>query len=175
VILSHDTPPSYLEQCIAEQMRHELASTRLEVVLVPSPVEHWPTDRQRRVVCERNPAWYRELCRQYPSRRTRPRRRAKPDTAIKRAHTLRALAEIQDGRVEAETPLPKPEIEPLETAVAPFAVEHSENLPTFLDREYRPQRPGPGDALAALAALVNNEQLRIKGSVKLNLEIEFGE
>ena len=100
--LSRDTPPSYLEQCIAEQMRHELASTRLEVVLVPSPVEHWPTDRQRRVVCERNPAWYREFCRQYPSRRTRPRRRAKPDTAIKRAHTLRALAEIQDGRVESE-------------------------------------------------------------------------
>jgi len=89
-------------QLIAEQMRHELASTRLEVVLVPSPVEHWPTDRQRRVVCERNPAWYREFCRQYPSRRTRPRRRAKPDTAIKRAHTLRALAEIQDGRVESE-------------------------------------------------------------------------
>ncbi len=75
----------------------------------------------------------------------------------------------------AADPLPKPEIEPLETAVAPFAVEHSENLPTFLGREYRPQRPGPGDALAALAALVNNEQLRIKGSVKLNLEIEFGD
>jgi len=91
-----------LHRLIAEQMHHELASTRLEVVLVPSPVEHWPTDRQRRVVCERNPAWYRELCRQYPSRRSRPRRRAKPDTAIKRAHTLRALAEIENGRVESE-------------------------------------------------------------------------
>jgi hypothetical protein len=91
-----------LHQLIAEQMRHELASRRLEVVLVPSPVEFWPTQQQRRVVCERNPAWYRELCRQYPSSRSRPRRRAKPDTAIKRAHTLRALAEIQDGRVESE-------------------------------------------------------------------------
>ena len=91
-----------LHRLIAEQVHHELASTRLEVVLVPSPVEHWPTDRQRRVVCERNPAWYRELCRQYPSRRSRPRRRAKPDTAIKRAHTLRALAEIQDGRIDSE-------------------------------------------------------------------------
>ena len=91
-----------LHRLIAEQMHHELASTRLEVVLVPSPVEHWPTDRQRRVVCERNPAWYRELCRQYPSRRTRPRRSAKPDTAIKRRHTLRALAEIEDGRVESD-------------------------------------------------------------------------
>ncbi len=75
----------------------------------------------------------------------------------------------------AADPLPKPEIEPLETAVAPFQVERPENLPTFLDREYRPQRPGPGDALAALAALVNNEQIRVRGSVKLNLEIEFGD
>jgi hypothetical protein len=45
--MTHDTPPSYLERLIAEQMRHELASHRLEVVLVPSPVEHWPTDRRR--------------------------------------------------------------------------------------------------------------------------------
>ena len=29
-----------LYRLIAEQMHHELASTRLEVVLVPSPVEH---------------------------------------------------------------------------------------------------------------------------------------
>jgi hypothetical protein len=42
-----------LHQLVAEQMRHELASRRLEVVLVPSPVEHWPTDRQRRVACGR--------------------------------------------------------------------------------------------------------------------------
>lgn len=91
-----------LHQLIAEQMHHELASRRLEVVLIPSPVEHWPTDRHRRVVCERNPAWYRELCRQYPSQRSRPRRRRKPDTRIKRRHTMRALAEIEDGRVESE-------------------------------------------------------------------------
>lgn len=92
----------FLHQRIAEQMREELASRRLDVVLVPSPVEHWPTNRQRRVVCERNPAWYRELCKQYESRRTRPRRRRKPDTLIKRQSVLRALAEIEDGRVETE-------------------------------------------------------------------------
>lgn len=78
--------------------------------------------------------------------------------------------------VEAETPLPKPEIEPLETAVAPFAPQRPENLPPWLDRQWAPPpAPRPGDALAALASLVNNEQLRIKGSVKLNLEIEFGD
>lgn len=91
-----------LHQLIAEQMHRELAGHRLEVVLVPSPVEHWPTDRQRRVVCERNPGWYRELCRQYPSHRSRPRRRRKPDTMIKRRHTLRALAEIENGRCHSE-------------------------------------------------------------------------
>lgn len=80
-----------LHQLIAEQMHHELAGRRLEVVLVPSPVEHWPTDRQRRVVCERNPAWYREFCRQYPSNRSRPRQRRKHDTLIKRQHTLREV------------------------------------------------------------------------------------
>lgn len=91
-----------LHQLIAEQMRHELASRRLEVVLAPSPVEHWPTDRQRRVVRERNPAWYREFCRQYPANRTRPRQRRKHDTMIKRQHTLRALAEIENGRIDSE-------------------------------------------------------------------------
>lgn len=69
----------------------------------------------------------------------------------------------------------EPEFEPMETAVEPFAVERPENLPSFFDREYRPPRPSPGAALATLAALIDNEQLRVKGSVKLNLEIEFGE
>lgn len=99
--MRHDTPP-ILHQCIAEQMRLELESRRLEVVLVPSPIEHWPTERQRRVVCERNPAWYQELCRQHESNRVRPRRRSKPDTLIKRRHVLRALAEIEDGRLDTE-------------------------------------------------------------------------
>ena len=74
-------------------------------------------------------------------------------------------------------PLPKPEVEALETAVEPFAIQRPENLPPWLDRQWAPPPPAPrpGDALAALASLVNNEQLRIKGSVKLNLEIEFGE
>lgn len=95
-------PPPMLERCIAEQMRLELESRRLEVALVPSPVEFWPTEQRRRVVCERNPSWYRELCRQHPANRTRPRQRRKPDTLIKRRHVLRALAEIEDGRIDTE-------------------------------------------------------------------------
>ena len=123
-------------QLIAEQMHHELASRRLEVVLVPSPVEHWPTDRQRRVVCERNPAWYRELCRQYPSRRSRPRRRAKPDTAIKRAHTLRALAEIEDGRVESE----------YAKRVYPFVEKQAQQYVATFARKHEPARKEHYDA-----------------------------
>ena len=107
---------------------------------------------------------------------------AEPEETAAAAAAVTEPAPVVETPAEpaAADPLPKPEIEPLETAptvagAAPFAVERPENLPTFLDREYRPQRPGPGDALAALAALVNNEQLRVRGSVKLNLEIEFGE
>lgn len=125
-----------LHRLIAEQMRHELASTRLEVVLVPSPVEHWPTDRQRRVVCERNPAWYRELCRQYPSRRTRPRRRAKPDTAIKRRHTLRALAEIENGRIDTE----------YAQRVYPFVVREAEHYAAMFARKHEPAHKEQSDA-----------------------------
>jgi len=129
----------YLHCCIAEQMRHELASRRLEVVLVPSPVEYWPTEQQRRVVCERNPKWYRELCRQYESNRTRPRRRRKSDTLIKRAHTLRALAEIEDGSLDTE----------YAKRVYPFVVKEAEKYielhgshantaqPTSSQQEYR--------------------------------------
>lgn len=97
-----------------------------------------------------------------------------PETAV----TEPAPEPVSAVATEAATAelLPKPEIEPLETAVAPFAPQRPENLPPWLDRQWAPPpAPRPGDALAALASLVNNEQLRIKGSVKLNLEIEFGE
>jgi hypothetical protein len=89
-----------------------------------------------------------------------------------------AATAVPDADPEPATepgPLPKPEIEALQTAVEPFAAERPENLPSFFDRDYRPQHPGPGDALAALAALVNDQSLRVKGSVEMNLRIEFGE
>lgn len=87
---------------------------------------------------------------------------AEPDTAVIPA--------------QAAPPLPKPEIEPLETAVSPFTPQRPENLPPWPDRQWAPPpAPRPGDALATLAALVNNEKIRVRGSVKLNLEIEFGE
>lgn len=88
--------------------------------------------------------------------------------------TLVDAAPQPDPEPTAEESAVEEPVEP-DTAVAPFVPEKPENLPAFLDRDYASRRPGPGDALAALAALVNNEQLRVRGSVKLNLEIEFGE
>ena len=52
-----------------------------------------------RCIEEQNPKWYREFCARYsPSKRSKMRKRKKPDTYIKRAHTLRALAELASGR-----------------------------------------------------------------------------
>lgn len=122
-----------LHQLIAEQMREELASRRLDVVLVPSPVEHWPTGRQRRAVCGRNPTWYRQLCSQYHSRRSRPRRRRKPDTLIKRQHTLRALAEIEDGRIDSE----------YAQRVYPFVVSEAEKYVQLHEAQLARKRTAP--------------------------------
>lgn len=92
----------YLEQAIAALMREELLYSRLDVTLAPSPPEFQPTRRRRRIVEERNPAWYRRLCREWPSNRTWPRRKRHGDTRIKRAHVLRALEELANGRCRSE-------------------------------------------------------------------------
>lgn len=90
---------------------------------------------------------------------------AEPEAAASAAPQAAAVTEAPTN----------PETAVAEQTAEPFTVQKPENLPAWLDRNYAPPRPGPGDALAALAALVNNEQLRVRGSVKLNLEIEFGE
>lgn len=79
-------------------MRRQLQANRLQVVLAPAPQPQF-SGHQVRLVEGRNPAWYRELCAEYPSRRSRPRRRGPGymDTAIKRRHVLRALREIERG------------------------------------------------------------------------------
>ncbi|MBE2200503.1 MAG: hypothetical protein IAE79_17945 [Anaerolinea sp.] len=91
-----------LAQAIAAIMQEELLSSQLNVTLVPSPPEFQPTHRHRRVVEERNPDWYRQLCREWHSNRQRPRRKRHGDTKIKRQHTLRALAELANGRCQTE-------------------------------------------------------------------------
>lgn len=77
---------------------------------------------------------------------------------------------------ETAAPPPQPEIEALQTAVEPFAVERPENLPTFFDRDYTPRRSAsPGIALGDLVRLLDNEKVTVKGSLSLNVEIEFGD
>ncbi len=84
---------------MAAAMHDELMGRRLAVALTPAWGRH--EGRSLRIVEDWNPGWYREFCAAYPAGRSRPRRRRKADTAIKRSHTLRALAEIAGGRCES--------------------------------------------------------------------------
>jgi hypothetical protein len=86
---------------MAQLMAHDLAGSRLRVVLVPDKF-HPGGVRRLRAVDEQNPAWYRAFCEHYPARRRRPRRRGLPDTAIKRRHVLRGLDELAEGRCRSE-------------------------------------------------------------------------
>lgn len=78
-------------------MRQQLESQRLTVSLAPAKGWMGEDGKLLRVVEAQNPQWYREFCAQYEANRTRPRYGRKPDTLIKRAHTLRALQEIENG------------------------------------------------------------------------------
>lgn len=73
-----------------ERMRDELESSGLEVVLAPQK-RRTNEGGCIRVVVSKNPPWYRKLCESYSKNRTKPRKRRKHDTAIKRSHTFRAL------------------------------------------------------------------------------------
>jgi hypothetical protein len=78
-------------------MLAELESHRLEVALVPLRADRrgYNEGGCKRVVVDRNPRWYSELCRNHPSSRVRNHR--KPDTKIKRANVLRLLRRLVDG------------------------------------------------------------------------------
>lgn len=86
-----------LEQAVALLMHEELESNRLEVTIAPCWGNYGDDGRWNRLVEWRNPEWYQELCATYTANRSRPRRRRKHDTLIKRANILRALQEIGGG------------------------------------------------------------------------------
>ncbi len=86
--------PAELRQTAAV-MGAELEASRLRVVL--APCQRGRASSMIRAVDERNPAWYRALRLEYPSGRRRGRK--KPDTLIKRAATLRGLAELEQGEM----------------------------------------------------------------------------
>lgn len=86
----------------ARRLLEELECTQLEVVLVPDrrPDDYGGQTRMLRAVQTENPEWYQKFCKLYPSRRRDRLRWAEDKTAIKRAHTLRALRELASGRCE---------------------------------------------------------------------------
>lgn len=79
---------------MARLMQSDLEGRRLRVTLGWLDMGYTGV----RVVDEQNPVWYQEFCLYHSnSKRRRMRQRKKPDTYIKRAHTLRALGEIASG------------------------------------------------------------------------------
>lgn len=76
-------------------MLHELESSRLEVVLIPSKrkLNEWD---QCRCVVAFNCVWYRRLCSEHASKRGV--RRGKFDTRIKRAGITRVLTRMVNGQ-----------------------------------------------------------------------------
>lgn len=83
---------AFLDVCLA------LPDKRLDVCLGSAPKRRF-TGHMIRVVNERNPQWYRDLCADYPS--SRRIRRCKFDTVIRRQGVIRALQEISDGRCQS--------------------------------------------------------------------------
>jgi hypothetical protein len=93
-----NTPPDAICQA-AQLMLGELKQRRLEVALVPAPRQIHRMHNIR-VVADHNPGWYRHLCEQHWTQRSRPRRR-KPkftDTLIKRRQVRRSLECIASGQ-----------------------------------------------------------------------------
>lgn len=77
-----------------QQLLDELESTWLEVVLIPAP-DPRHTGHCIRVAHQHNPLWYKAFCLKYNRSRNRYR---KPDTLINRAHTIRALRNMINGK-----------------------------------------------------------------------------
>lgn len=81
-----------------EIMLMEFESGRLDVQLAPlNPKRRgWNEGGMKRVVCDRNTAWYRGLCARHLSCRVRNHR--KTDTKIKRRNILRLLNRLVAGQ-----------------------------------------------------------------------------
>lgn len=78
-----------------EYLLNELESNQLQVCLAPSKRKLNEHD-QIRVALSRNCSWYRRFCSQHISKRAT--RRGKPDTLIRRQHTLKALNRLLSGK-----------------------------------------------------------------------------
>lgn len=93
--------PHHLRET-ACQMIADLETDQLEICLIPSTLQHQPTELKRRAVITQNPRWYQRFCAEWPKNRSRPRRKNKPDTRIVRANTIAALYEIASGRAATQ-------------------------------------------------------------------------
>lgn len=80
------------------EMQAELDSHRLEVQLAPlnPKMRNYTEYGMKRVVTDRPPAWYRQLCQRHTS--SRAVRRGKQDTRVRRATILGVLRRLVAGQ-----------------------------------------------------------------------------
>ncbi len=80
------------------QLLAELESHQLQVMLVPlNPrMRNYNDGGMKRVLFDKNPRWYSQMCADFPS--SRGIRRGKHDTRIRRATILSVLRRLCDGK-----------------------------------------------------------------------------
>jgi len=83
------TVPKKLQGTL-EFMYQELKKNKLRVCLVKAPEQNHP-GHMIRVVENKNPWWYQELCRSYPDGRKENHLKKKPRTKLKRKAILKVL------------------------------------------------------------------------------------
>ncbi len=89
------------------QRLNELEDHKLEVMLVPLNPRgrNYNEGGMKRVVCNKPPCWYRDLCNRYPS--SQGVRRGKFDTKIKRRNILALLKRLSRGLTTTSKYLPE--------------------------------------------------------------------
>lgn len=98
------------------------------------------------------------------------------DTAVadevKEVHAVEEAPVVDPPALDLDEVAATDAQQPLQ-AIEPFVPTRPENLPAYLDREYRPV-PRVGDTLGNLIRLLNDERVTIEGEVDLRLNIKFG-
>ena len=180
----------------AEQMAKEPTKRRYGKVLTPAVLDIW----QRWIDEGKSPEWIAENNGLIPvtsptvrnqlanhrrdSAKTAvsskpPKAKRRPvETAVSTPAPAAAAVEVIAPETAVSEPEPVPDQTPTEEPEpvqnGRFVATKPDNLPAFLDHDNRPA-PRPLDGLAALLQLVQSDQVRIRGSVKLNIEVDFGD
>lgn len=114
----------------AEYLLQTLESHNLEVSLIPAPDPRHRTHKVR-AVSERNPEWYRRLCKRHPANRSKPRERAPKytDSLIRRSQVIKALKKIAKNKEDESVYIER--LRPIVFACAHWLKEENPETPVF--------------------------------------------